>query len=190
MDFVTTMLIAIALALDSFSVSLCGGSLLEGACHKSHIAIRTGLVMGGFQAIMPLAGWLGGSLLTRYLDAYDHWIAFALLTIIGGRMVYEALHPQCDSSVNLERWSILALLGLATSIDALAIGVSYAFIGSAILVPVAVIGLVAYSFSYAGVLLGARLGPFLRDRAPALGGLLLITLGVRILIEHLSGAII
>jgi len=187
-DAYTTVLIAIALAMDSFSVSICGGSLLKADCARGRIAAQTGLVMGGFQALMPLAGWAAGSLVAQHLSAYDHWVAFALLGIIGGRMVYEALHPHCDPSINLSNWPVLALLGIATSIDALAIGVSYAFVGYAILIPVAVIGLVAYGFSYAGVLLGARVGHLLRDRAPLLGGLLLIALGTRILVEHLSAA--
>jgi len=188
MDPVTTTLIAIALAMDSFSVSVCGGSLLKPGCRRSRIAGQTGLVMGGFQAIMPLAGWLGGSLLTKHLSAFDHWIAFGLLATIGGRMVYEALHPECDPSINLNRWPTLALLGIATSIDALAIGVSYAFVGYGILAPIAVIGLVAFGFSYVGVLLGARMGHLLRDRAPLLGGLLLMALAIRILLEHMMGA--
>lgn len=188
MDLITTALTALALAMDSFSVSVCGGSLLDSGHQRSRVAGKTGLVMGGFQALMPLAGWSGGALLTQYLSAYDHWIAFGLLAVIGGKMVYETLHPECDPNINLSRWPTLVLLGIATSIDALAIGVSYAFVGYAILVPIAVIGLVAFGFSYVGVLLGARVGPLLRDRAPLLGGLLLMVLGTRILAQHLAAA--
>jgi len=188
LDPVTIALTAIALAMDSFSVSVCGGSLLSADCPRRRVAGHTGLVMGGFQAAMPLAGWLGAGLLSQRLAAFDHWIAFGLLAFIGGRMVYEALHPNCDPSINLGRWSTLAVLGVATSIDALAVGVTYAFVGYAILLPVAVIGLVAFGFSYLGVLLGARVGSLLRDRAPLLGGVLLIALGTRILVQHLAAA--
>jgi len=186
LDPVTIALTAIALAMDSFSVSICGGSLLSPDCQRARVAGQTGLIMGGFQAAMPLTGWLGAGLLSHRFAAVDHWIAFGLLAFIGGRMVYEALHPACDSSINLSHWSTLAVLGVATSIDALAVGMSYAFVGYAILVPILVIGLVAFSFSYVGVLLGARVGTLLRDRAPLLGGLLLIALGARILVQHLA----
>lgn len=187
MTLATTLLIALGLAMDSFSVSVCSGAL-NGRVDVRQ-ALRVGFTMGGFQALMPAIGWVGASLLAGYVENVDHWIAFGLLAVIGGKMLWEALRGdgKCEF-LSLDSWRVLALLGLATSIDALAVGISLAFLGVGIAVPAAVIGVVCLVLSVAGVYLGRRAGDWLREWTPAVGGVVLISIGIRILIEHLSVA--
>lgn len=185
LDPITTLLLAIGLAMDSFSVSICTGTGVDES--RATAALRVGLVMGGFQAAMPVAGWLGGAALASHVASCDHWIAFGLLLAIGLRMIHEALTGAGEGTfLDATRWRVLLALGVATSIDALAVGVSYACLGSAILVPVLVIGAVTFGLSFAGVFLGCHAGELLRGRVPIFGGLLLIGIGVRILVEHLG----
>jgi len=185
MDLLTTLALAVGLAMDSFSVSVCTGTALNGS--RLPAAVRTGLVMGGFQALMPVLGWLGGGAISTALACYDHWIAFSLLLFIGGRMTYEALCGSGDSTIlDASSWRLLLALGVATSIDALAVGFSLAFVSDAIVVPIVMIGLVTFALSALGVLIGCRASSLLKDRVPVLGGLLLVGIGFRILIGHLS----
>ena len=129
MTVATMLLIALGLAMDSFSVSVCSGAVNGRTTLRA--ALRVGLVMGGFQALMPLIGYAGASLLAGYVERYDHWIAFGLLLLIGGRMLWEALRGDGECQLlSLESWRTLALLGIATSIDALAVGITFAFLGT------------------------------------------------------------
>ena len=154
-------------------------------------ALRVGLVMGGFQAAMPVVGWAGASLLAGYVEQFDHWIAFGLLLFIGGKMLWEALRGDGECELlSLDNWRTLALLGIATSIDALAVGITLAFLGTGIALPVAIIGLVSLALSTLGVYLGCHVGGWLREWSPAVGGVVLVGIGVRILVEHLSAAVI
>jgi len=186
-DPFTTLLLAVGLAMDSFSVSICSGATLNGS--RIPQALRIGAVMGGFQAAMPVLGWLGGSALSDLICRVDHWIAFGLLLFIGGRMVYEAIWGDGDCTMlDASRWRVLLGLGVATSIDALAVGLTLAVLGTSILVPVLAIGAVAFGLSFVGVLIGCQAGRVLRDRVPALGGVILIGIGAKILVDHLSPA--
>ncbi|NLX35311.1 MAG: manganese efflux pump [Chloroflexi bacterium] len=187
MTLANVLLIALGLAMDSFSVSICSGAMCGRVDLKQ--ALRVGFTMGGFQAMMPVIGWAAASLLASYVQRFDHWIAFGLLALIGGKMLWEALRGdgECEFLM-LDSWRMLALLGVATSIDALAVGISFAFLGAGIAMPAAVIGVVCLALSITGVYLGRRAGDWLREWTPAVGGVVLIAMGVRILIEHLSAA--
>lgn len=182
------VLIAVSLALDAFAVSVSSGISVPGFGWKQ--ALKMGLYFGVFQAAMPLIGWFLGSSLSSYIVAVDHWIAFALLALIGGRMVWGTLRggeeaEEAPADLSAGR---LVMLAVATSIDALAVGVSMAFMSNVnIGVAAAVIGLVAFVLSVVGGLAGRKLGGFFQQKAELVGGLVLIGIGLKILLEHLTG---
>ncbi len=157
------------------------------------ITLRMALLFGVFQALMPLLGWLGISNFSHYLEEVDHWIAFGLLAFLGSRMIRDAFLPVEDHSMNPRRFKTQFLLGVATSIDALAIGISFACMGfkqvSSLDYPLFVIGIVAFVSAIIGMWLGARFGkPLERRLKPELlGGIILIVIGVKVLISHLCG---
>jgi putative Mn2+ efflux pump MntP len=176
--------IAIGLAMDAFAVSITSGITIE--CLKIKHAFRIALFFGLFQALMPILGWLAGIGLKQYVEAFDHWIAFGLLLFIGGKMIYEALwisevEKKCDP-LNLY---VLLGLAIATSIDALAVGVTFAFIKIPIITPALVIGVITFSISFSGVFIGNRLGDQLGSKMEVIGGIILIGMGVKILLQHL-----
>jgi len=183
-------LIAVSLALDAFAVSVSSGISVPGFGWKH--AVKMGLYFGGFQFAMPLIGWFLGSSVSAYIEAVDHWIAFGLLAFIGGRMVVGAWgkdscqREESPAELTARRLTVLAV---ATSIDALAVGVSMAFMVTdvSILFSACVIGVVAFVLSVVGGLAGRRLGCLFQKRAELVGGLVLIGIGVKILIEHLMG---
>ncbi|HWS43700.1 MAG TPA: manganese efflux pump MntP family protein [Pseudoflavonifractor sp.] len=186
---IEVLLIALSLALDAFAVSVSSGISVKGFCWRH--AVKMGLYFGFFQFAMPLVGWLLGSGLSTYIEAVDHWVAFFLLALIGGRMVWEAAHRDCSvpdsggpSDLTAKR---LVMLAVATSIDALAVGVSMAFMDVNILLSAGIIGVVAFALSVVGGLLGKRLGCLFQKRAEIVGGLVLIAIGGNILFEHLTG---
>ena len=184
---VEIFLIAVSLALDAFAVSVSSGIAIPGFGWKQ--AVKMGLWFGIFQFAMPLAGWLLGSSVSVYLEAVDHWVAFGLLALIGGRMAWGAIRgggdeEEAPADLSAKR---LCLLAIATSIDALAVGVSMAFMAVPVLASAVVIGVVAFVLSVVGGLAGRRLGGLFQKRAELVGGLVLIAIGVKILIEHLSG---
>ncbi len=176
------LLIALSLAMDAFAVSVSTGIAIPGFGPRQ--AARIGLWCGTLQFLMPLMGGFLGSSVNAYIPSIDHWIAFGLLGLIGGNMVREALHGETEgvSELSVRR---LFLLALATSIDALAVGITMAFWAENILFSAAVIGMVAFLLSMLGGLLGHRLGQLFRRRATLLGGLVLMGIGVKILLEHL-----
>lgn len=181
------ILIAVSLALDAFAVSVSSGISVPGFGRRQ--AVKMGLWFGGFQFAMPLAGWFLGSSVSRYIEAVDHWVAFGLLALIGGRMVWGALRPgdggeEAPADLSAGR---LCLLAVATSIDALAVGISMAFMRVDILLSAAVIGLVAFALSVVGGLVGRRLGALFQRRAELVGGLVLVGIGLKILLEHTIG---
>ena len=180
------LFIAVSLAMDAFAVSVPSGISVRGFSWRQ--AVKLGIWFGAFQFAMPLLGWFAGSSISAYIVAVDHYIAFGLLAFIGGRMVWEALSSPCGVEPGPTELSArrLAGLALATSIDALAVGVSMAFIEVDILLAAGIIGLVAFTFSILGGLLGRRLGCLFQRRAEVLGGLVLIGIGIKILWEHLS----
>ena len=186
MDAITLIGLALALAMDAFAVALGTGAVLSRLTGR-HL-FRLGFHFGLFQALMPVIGWLAGLTIMQWVEAWDHWIAFSLLAILGGRMIYEAFSDEekTDDRDPTKGLS-LVLLSIATSIDALAVGFSLSVIGVSIWMPALVIGLVAGVLTIAGMLLGGRIGDRWGSRVEIFGGLVLIAIGAKILIEHLSG---
>jgi len=186
MDAITLTGLALALAMDAFAVALGTGAVLSRLTGR-HL-FRLGFHFGLFQALMPVIGWLAGLTIMQWVETWDHWIAFSLLAIIGGRMIYEAFSDEekTDDRDPTKGLS-LVLLSIATSIDALAVGFSLSVIGVSIWMPALVIGLVAGVLTIAGMLLGGRIGDRWGSRVEIFGGLVLIAIGAKILIEHLSG---
>lgn len=183
-------LIAFGLAMDCFAVSIAGGIVLKG------VRIRPMLVMafffGLFQAGMPLIGWSGASLFSHLIEEIDHWVAFGILSILGGNMIKESFKEEEERhDLDPTNLKIVLTLAVATSIDALAVGVSFAFLGirelTAILYPVSVIGFVSFALSMLGLLIGIRCGHGIakRLRAEFWGGVILILIGIKIVVEHL-----
>jgi putative Mn2+ efflux pump MntP len=180
------LLIAVGLAMDAFAVSIVTGSVYKDL-HVKH-ALRMALSFGGFQAVMPLIGFLAGLSLKNYITHVDHWVAFGLLVFVGGKMVYEAFQIE-SAEKNRDPSNLLILLALsvATSIDALAVGITLSLLTSAICLAVTLIGLITFGLSFAGVYLGKRFGHFFESRIEVVGGLILIGIGIKILIQHLMG---
>jgi len=186
MDPVSLAAVAVALAMDAFAVSIVAGFSLERMTgrHVFRLAFHFGL----FQALMPVIGWAGGVAVYEYIAAFDHWIAFGLLAIVGGKMIVGVVLDKEDERVVIDPtagWRLVAL-SIATSIDALAVGLSLAMVGSTIAVPAVVIGVVACGFTACGMLLGRRIGTRWGKPVEVVGGLILIAIGVKILIEHLG----
>lgn len=177
------VIIAIGLAMDAFAVSIVSGSLYKQL--EVRHALRMAVFFGGFQAFMPLIGSLAGLSIRVYIADYDHWVAFGLLSIVGGKMIYESFKIEAAEK-NLNPANILVLLALsvATSIDALAIGITLSLIVKSVAVAVVIIGLVTFILSYVGVFIGKRFGHFFEGKIEALGGFVLICIGTKILIEH------
>ena len=186
MTTLTLIGIAIGLAMDAFAVSIAAGLTLKTVDARQ--TFRLAWHFGLFQALMPIIGWLAGLSIEHWIAPVDHWIAFGLLAVIGGKMIYEAL-KDADDEVRrgdpTKGWS-LVLLSIATSIDALAVGLSLALLGVSIWWPAVVIGLVAGAFTVVGMQLGTRFGALLGRRMEVVGGIVLIAIGVKILFEHLG----
>jgi len=185
MVLVTIIIIAVGLSMDAFAVSV-----VSGAAYK-HLKIRHALRMagffGGFQAFMPVVGALAGLTVKGYIAGYDHWIAFALLAAVGGKMIYESfkLTPP-GVSFDLSSIFILLVLSLATSIDALTVGVTLPLLKIPIATAATIIGIVTFTLSALGVYIGKKTGHFFEGKIEAVGGLALIGLGAKILLEHLT----
>lgn len=184
MDFGGLLLIAIGLSMDAFAVSI--GKGLATPRFRWRNGVTCGLWFGGFQALMPLLGYLLGTTFSGYIQAIDHWIAFVLLSLIGGNMIREALSVE-DADVD-SSYSVLRMLPLAvaTSIDALAVGVTFAFLQVDIWVAVLQIGVTTCLLSIVGVRIGSVFGEKYAARAEIFGGVLLILMGARMLLEHLG----
>jgi len=184
MSFVEILLIGIGLSMDAFSVSICKG--LTTKRFSWRIALTCGLWFGFFQALMPLIGFFLGSQFERYITSVDHWIAFGLLFLIGANMIREALFGKDeDASASLDLKTMF-LLAVATSIDALAVGVSFACIQVKIWSSVLIIGLTTFLFSIIGVKIGNAFGSKFEKSAGIVGGIILILIGLKILMEHLG----
>ena len=169
MDFAAILLIAVGLAMDAFSVSVCSGMCFREM--RTEGALRMAGFFGAFQAGMPVVGWLGGTLLAERIAGFDHWIAFGLLAAIGGKMILEALRREPDDCPRDPlRLGMLLILSVATSIDALAVGISLAVLDTAIASPIAIIGIVTFGLSLAGVFLGKRCGDIFHGKVEIVGG--------------------
>jgi putative Mn2+ efflux pump MntP len=184
MELITIIVIAVGLAMDAFVVSIVSG----GAYRQLHVkhALRMALFFGAFQAFMPLIGSLAGLSFKNYIQNYDHWVAFGLLAAVGGKMIYESFKIKAvEENPNPSNIFVLLLLSVATSIDALAIGITLSLVTSSLALAVIIIGLVTFALSYAGVVIGKRFGHFFENRLEAVGGLILIGIGVKILCDGL-----
>lgn len=181
------LLTAVALSMDAFAVSACKGLNMRRVNWRH--ALIFGLFFGGFQAFMPLIGWLLGKQFERLITGIDHWLVFGLLGFIGGKMIYDALkggkEAACETEEKLDIKELI-VLSFATSIDALAVGISFAFLKVEILPSVAVIGVTTCLLSVLGVAVGQRFGVKYRDKATLVGGVVLILIGLKILLEHLG----
>ncbi len=184
-DFLTVFLIALGLAMDAFAVALSGGFVAGRVTLRQ--TIRLAWHFGLFQFLMPILGWAAGLTVQSLIQAFNHWIAFVLLAGIGGKMIYESLRKEKAERRNpdITRGASLVLLSLATSIDALAVGLSLSALRVRIFYPSAVIGVVCFALTALGFAFGSRLGLLLGKRVELFGGLVLVGIGVRILIGHL-----
>lgn len=183
MSFLELFLIAVGLSMDAFAVSICKGLSMK-KMNPAH-AVIVGLYFGGFQALMPLLGYLLGAQFQNAIASFDHWIAFLLLAFIGINMIREALNPEsesCDASVAPKDMLVLAV---ATSIDALAVGVTFAFLQVQIVSAVSIIGITTFVLSIVGVKAGTVFGCRYKSKAELAGGIILLCIGLKILVEHL-----
>jgi putative Mn2+ efflux pump MntP len=184
MVILTIVVIALGLAMDAFAVSIISGATYEQL--KIRHALRMAVFFGVFQAIMPLIGSLAGITLRTCIASYDHWVAFILLSGVGMRMIYESFKIKpTRKNLNPSNILVLLVLSVATSIDALIIGITISLLMVPIAITVIVIGLVTFTLSYAGVYVGKRVGHFFENKIEALGGLILIGLGAKILLQHI-----
>lgn len=181
MSLITILLIAIGLSMDSLAVSISGGICMKPFCIRK--SLKMALVMGVFQGGMTWLGWALGIHFSSYITDFDHWIAFILLGYLGGKMIYESFKQEANPLVAFSN-KMLLTLGIATSIDALAVGVSMAFLKTDIWLPVSIIAFTTFFLSFTGVLCGFRFGKIKGLKVELLGGLILIGIGIKILIEH------
>ena len=184
MSLFTLFVTAVGLSMDAFAVSICKGLAMKKLSLKKAFII--GLWFGGFQALMPTVGYLLGTRFDQYVTAIDHWIAFVLLALIGANMIKEALSKEEDSANDSVDIKTMFLLAVATSIDALAVGVTYAFLQVQIVPAVTFIGVITFSLSLAGVKIGNVFGLRYKSKAEIAGGVILIVMGTKILSEHLG----
>jgi len=183
MDIISIILIAIGLSMDSFAVSVTNGLTIKDLNVKRILTISFSLAI--FQALMPLIGWFSGIGIEKYIKEFDHWIAFLLLSFIGIKMIYEGLKKK--EILKDEELKILTLIGqsFATSIDAFAVGISFALLNLSIVTPVLIIGLITFVVSLIGLQLGKYFGKKIGKSVEILGGIVLFGIGLKILIEHL-----
>ena len=184
-DFLSIFVIAIGLSADCFAVAL-SGSISKKAFSFLPL-FRVALSFGVFQAFMPVLGWLAGRTVIEFISAYDHWLAFLLLLLVGGRMVWESFHEEDSSRKNADitKGLLLLTLSIATSLDSLAVGLSLAFLEVNIALAAATIGIVAFIVTIVGFSLGSKVGALIGKRAEMIGGVILIAIGLRILLEHI-----
>ena len=187
MNIIELLLIGIGLSMDAFAVAVCKGLSMKKINYNHMLLIA--LFFGGFQAIMPLIGWSVGKNFSGYIQKFDHWIAFVLLVLIGGKMIIDTIREKDQEVVEMEDkldLKELTLLAIATSIDALAIGVTFAFLEVSIVPAVTMIGITTFVISVAGVFIGNVFGSQYKSKAQIVGGIILVLIGLKILVEHLN----
>ena len=186
--FIEIFLIGVGLAMDAFAVSICKGLGMKTLNKKQAIVIAA--YFGGFQALMPLIGWILGIRFQEYIVAVDHWIAFILLVIIGGKMIFEALKNEGCEVVEIKNGPLnhkeLVVFAVATSIDALAIGITFALLDTPIVPAIIIIGITTFVICVLGVVVGNVFGCKYKSKAELAGGLILVLMGTKILLEHLE----
>jgi putative Mn2+ efflux pump MntP len=184
-DFLSILLIAIGLSADCFAVALSGG--ISNINHTWPRILRISFSFGLFQALMPILGWLAGKTVVEVIADYDHWVAFSLLVIVSGRMLWESFRPERseDKDVDITKGFLLITLSLATSIDALAVGLSFAFLDINIALASPTIGAVAFLVTTIGFILGKKVSKLIGKRAETIGALILLAIAFRILLSHI-----
>ncbi|MFC1990009.1 manganese efflux pump MntP family protein [Chloroflexota bacterium] len=184
-DLLSILLIAVGLSADCFAVAL-SASIARGSSPFLHV-FRVSLFFGGFQALMPVLGWLAGRTIVGYISGYDHWLAFVLLAFVGSRMVWESFHSRDEHAKNTDitKGLTLLVLSVATSIDALAVGLTFAFLKTNIAIASLTIGVVAFIITTVAFLIGGKVSGLVGKRAEIVGGIVLIGIGIRILLEHI-----
>jgi manganese efflux pump family protein len=186
MDFLSIVILSIGLAMDCFAVSVS-----KGICAKHFhfwLVLRMALLFGIFQAVMPLLGFLAGVSFTHQIESFDHWLAFSFLLLIGGKMIIEGLKaqdPDCSATVNPFRWVNLITLAFATSIDALATGIVFVSCPEMIWKAITIIGISSFTFTFLGIYIGIHFGRRFHLKVEVIGGVILIGIGLKILLEHL-----
>ena len=184
LDIISILLIALGLSADCFAVALSGSISMKAVSFAQ--MLRTAVVFGIFQAIMPVLGWLLGKTFVEYIAEYDHWIAFILLSLIGGRMIWESIKNKDNArQIDITKGLLLIILAVATSIDALAAGLTFAFLRVNIVVAVTCIGITAFLATIVGFIVGKYFSRLVGKRAEAIGGIILIIIGFRILLSHI-----
>lgn len=185
MEILTTTFLSLGLAADAFAVSLTSGFSIKHI--KINKALKIALFFGCFQAIMPLIGWSAGLTFREFISGIDHWIAFGLLSYIGGKMIYESMQEEIeDKKFNpLDSYTLITL-AIATSIDALAAGIGLSVLKGSILLACSLIGFITFALCFIGVFIGHRFGDLLNQKIEILGGVVLIVIGTKILLEHLG----
>lgn len=184
MEIYEILLISIGLAMDAFAVSICKGLSMKKMNWKNAVIIA--LYFGVFQALMPLIGYFLGMTFESIVTTFDHWVAFALLTLIGGGMIKESFDSEDDKKNDRVDFKTMVVLAIATSIDALAIGITFAFFDVNIVLAVSIIGIITFIISVLGVKIGNRFGDKYQNKAQLMGGIILVLLGFKILLEHLG----
>jgi putative Mn2+ efflux pump MntP len=184
MSFPSILVIAIGLGMDAFSVAIGVGANARAISFGP--VFRLSFFFGLFQVLMPIAGWSAGVSVANYIAGYDHWIAFGLLALVGGKMIMDSFNEEARGhAADPTKGLTLIILSVATSIDALAVGLSFAFLKISIFYPSIIIGIVAFLMTAIGMFFGEKLGKIVGKRVEILGGLILIGIGVKILIEHM-----
>ena len=184
MEVTELLLLSVGLAMDAFAVSICKGISMKKMNWKKAIII--GLYFGGFQALMPTIGFFLGSAFQSLITNIDHWIAFILLAIIGGGMIKESFEEDSENRNDDVSFKTMILLAIATSIDALAVGITFAFLKVNLILAVSLIGIITFIIAVLGTKIGNRFGDKYERKAEIVGGVILILLGLKILLEHLG----
>ncbi len=187
MNILNILLIALGLSMDAFAVSVTNGIIIERI--KIRHAFMISMSFGIFQAVMPVIGWAGGLAFRKYIESFDHWIAFILLLYIGAKMIFESFKSDEDEKKVCAEKSclnprVLVLMSIATSIDALAVGITFSILNVAIVMPVVIIGTITFIVCFIGVFIGKSVGHFFEKKIEIFGGAILIIIGLKILVEH------
>ncbi|HNX10542.1 MAG TPA: manganese efflux pump MntP family protein [bacterium] len=180
MSFLNILFIAVGLAMDCFAVSLSAGA----AMGKLRLAIKISIFFGVFQAGMFFLGWLAGFGFRHFIQGVDHWIALILLAFVGGKMLYEAIKDKQEKKINFASNKMIVLLAIATSIDALAVGISFAFLKTDLILPTIIIGLMSFGLAFLGNFIGKKASDIMGRKAEIVGGIILILIGIKIFLEH------
>ena len=183
MGIIELILLSIGLGMDAFAISICKGISMKKMDWKKACIIGT--YFGIFQAIMPVIGYFLGSTFESFITNFDHWVAFILLAIIGGNMIKESLSNECDTITDDINFKTMIILAIATSIDALAVGITFAFFNVNLILAITLIGIITFALSVIGTKIGNKFGDKYEKKAEFVGGVILILLGLKILLEHL-----